>query len=146
VTTTTSPADGLLLVHAAATLFMAGLIWFVQVVHYPLFGQVGSADFSAYQRLHSRNTTWVVGPPMLIELVTAVAIAWRGGGTWTWVALALLATAWGSTWLLQVPAHARLERGFDAATHRRLVNTNWVRTVGWSARGVIAIVLLTQAH
>jgi len=141
-----TPEAWLLGVHAAATLFMVGLIWFVQVVHYPLFGQVGSAGFSAYQRLHSRNTTWVVAPPMLIELVTAVATVWRGGGTLAWVALTLLAIVWGSTWLLQVPAHARLERGFDAATHRRLVNTNWVRTVAWSTRGVIAMVLLTQRH
>ncbi|MFY0528690.1 hypothetical protein ACN28I_37835 [Archangium gephyra] len=29
-----------LLAHAAATLFMVGLIWFVQVVHYPLFSRV----------------------------------------------------------------------------------------------------------
>jgi hypothetical protein len=27
----------LLLAHAAATLFMVGVIWFVQLVHYPLF-------------------------------------------------------------------------------------------------------------
>lgn len=31
----------LLLVHAAATWAMVGLVWFVQVVHYPLFAQVG---------------------------------------------------------------------------------------------------------
>ena len=32
----------LLLLHAGATFFMCGLIWFVQIVHYPLFAQVGS--------------------------------------------------------------------------------------------------------
>ncbi|MCK6525129.1 hypothetical protein L6R49_27300, partial [Myxococcota bacterium] len=31
----------LLLIHAAATWFMVGLIWFVQIVHYPLFSAVG---------------------------------------------------------------------------------------------------------
>jgi hypothetical protein len=141
-----TPDAWLLGVHAAATLFMVGLIWFVQVVHYPLFGQVGGAGFSAYHRLHSRNTAWVVGLPMCIELVTAVAVAWRWGGTWTLVALTLLAIIWISTWLLQVPAHARLEQGFDAATHRRLVNTNWVRTAAWSGRGVIAIVMFAQGR
>ena len=34
--------DVLLLVHAASTLFMAGVIWFVQVVHYPLMASVGT--------------------------------------------------------------------------------------------------------
>ncbi len=38
----------LLAIHAGCALFMAGLIWFVQVVHYPLFDQVGKAEFTAY--------------------------------------------------------------------------------------------------
>ena len=33
---------------AAATWFMAGLHWFVQVVHYPLFADVGTERFIAY--------------------------------------------------------------------------------------------------
>lgn len=39
-----TPAEArqwLLLVHAAVTLYMTGVIWFVQVVHYPLFSCVG---------------------------------------------------------------------------------------------------------
>jgi hypothetical protein len=35
----------LLLANAAATFFMVGVIWFVQVVHYPLFARVGTLDF-----------------------------------------------------------------------------------------------------
>ena len=31
----------LLILHAGATLYMAGVIWFVQIVHYPLFSRVG---------------------------------------------------------------------------------------------------------
>ena len=47
-------------VHAAATLFMAGVIWFVQVVHYPLLDGVGTDGSAAYQKRHSRLTTWAV--------------------------------------------------------------------------------------
>jgi hypothetical protein len=56
-----------LLANLAATLFMVGVIWFVQVVHYPLFSRVGSEKFSLYPKAHSRLTTYVVGPPMLVE-------------------------------------------------------------------------------
>ena len=59
----------LLLAHAGTTLFMVGLVWFVQVVHYPLFGRVGEDEFVAYSRL----TGWVVGPPMLLEAATTTA-------------------------------------------------------------------------
>jgi len=51
-----------------------------------------------------------------------------------------------STGFWQVPAHRRLEGGFDVATHRRLVQTNWVRTVAWSARAVIALALLAGSR
>jgi hypothetical protein len=49
---------------------------------------------------------------------------------------------WASTALWQVPAHRRLEHGFDPRVHGRLVSTNWVRTAAWSARGVVALALL----
>ena len=128
-------------VHLAATLAMAGLIWFVQVVHYPLFAGVGADGFRPYAAEHGRRTTWVVAAPMLAELATGLLLAWRrpawvGAGA-AWGGLALLAVVWASTGLLQVPRHAELARGWDARAHRRLVRTNWIRTAAWTARGAL---------
>ncbi len=53
-----------LLVHAAATLFMTGVIWFVHVVHYPLFAGVGPELFPRYQAANTRRTGYVVMPPI----------------------------------------------------------------------------------
>ena len=133
----------LLLVHAAATTAMCGLVWFVQVVHYPLLQQVGTSGFGEYERLHSRLTSVVVAPLMLVEAVSAIGLAvWLPDPDLVWWGLGLLAMIWISTFALQVPQHRRLEAGFDAAAHRRLVNTNWVRTVGWTGRAMIALALL----
>ena len=46
---------------------MVGIIWLVQIVHYPLFSRVGAAGFAIYSGAHSRLTGLVVGPPMLVE-------------------------------------------------------------------------------
>jgi len=135
----------LLAAHVVVTLFMTGLIWFVQVVHYPLFALVGKADFAAYERLHARRTGWVVGGPMLLELALALALAWSHGGAAAWCGLGLLGIVWLSTGTLQVPMHRRLEHGFDQVFHRRLVRSNWVRTIAWSLRGVLAVLMLV-AH
>jgi hypothetical protein len=54
---------------------MAGLSWFVGVVHYPLFTGVGAAGWRTYHRRHSDRTTAVVLAPMVAELLTAAAIA-----------------------------------------------------------------------
>jgi len=146
-----SAADLAVTLHLAATASMTGLIWFVQVVHYPLFGAVGETGYADYQRRHMTLTTIVVAPGMLAELAAAVwvlAIAIPAGGVHAALAVAgvvLLAAIWGSTFFVQVPCHGRLAERFDARAHRRLVRSNWVRTLAWSARLVIAVAMLATA-
>ena len=133
----------LLLAHLAATLFMVGLIWFVQVVHYPLFARVGEEGFTLYSEAHSRLTSYVVGPPMLLEAATALLLVFRRPDgvplSLAIVGLALVATVWLSTALLQVPRHTALGSGFNSSQWRGLVGTNWIRTAAWSARGLIVL-------
>ena len=57
--------------------------------------------------------------------------------------LALLAAVWMSTALLQVPCHRKLAHGFDSDIVRRLVATNWIRTVCWTLRLLVALALLS---
>ena len=139
----------ILLANAVATLFMTGLIWFVQVVHYPLFAAVGASEFPAYSRLHQSLTTLVVGPPMLVEAVTAAILVFArpaGIPAWTaWTGLGLVAAIWLSTAILQVPAHGRLASGFVAETGDFLVSSNWIRTVAWTARAALVTLMLWQA-
>jgi hypothetical protein len=136
----------LLLLQLAATLYLVGLVWFVQWVHYPLFAGVGSEAFPAYEMAHMARTGPVVGPPMLVEAASAVAlVALRPAGIPVfapWLGVALLAVIWLSTLLLQVPRHRELAAGFDRTAHRRLVATNWVRTLAWSLRGGLVLWLV----
>ncbi len=139
----------LLTIHLAATAAMAGLIWFVQVNHYPLFDRIGPDSFVVYEREHQRLTSWVVGPFMAVEGVTALLIAGTEldtvGATLAIEGLVLLAVIHASTVFLQVPAHTRLSDGHDPAVVRRLVSTNWIRTIGWSARTVVAGAMIVAA-
>lgn len=140
----------LLVIHAAATCFMAGVIWIIQVVHYPLFGMVGADGFAAYERSHAARITPVVGTAMLIEaactgllLVAMGELAARGIPRWVPVAGAvLLAAIWLSTFAMQVPLHGQLAQGFDEAAHTALVRSNWIRTIGWSLRAALATWLI----
>ena len=134
----------ILLIHAGVTLFMVGLIWVIQVVHYPLFASVGSSHYEMYQSQHMQRISWVVMPVMLAELSCAlwlVFIAPSHHTTLVRVALCLLALIWLSTATLQVPAHGKLTESWSAQAHQRLVYTNWIRTISWSVRGVIALML-----
>jgi len=138
-----------LIICAAATWFMAGLGWIVQRVHYPLFEAVGSGRFVEYHRLHSARITPIVLPAMSIELITAGWLIFsRPPGTemaLVVVGFLLAVSTWLATGLLAVPRHAELGSGFDAIAHRRLVRSSWLRTIAWSAHGVVVAVLLAQA-
>jgi hypothetical protein len=142
----TNAESTLLAVHLAATAGMMGLIWFVQLVHYPLFAAVGRDHFVAYESAHQKRTSWVVGPLMGVEGMSAIVIAIvlrnELGFVLPLVGLALLAVIHASTVFLQVPAHTRLAKGYDAEVQHRLVRTNWVRTIGWSLRILVASAMI----
>jgi hypothetical protein len=135
-----------LLLHGAATLAMVGLIWFVQIVHYPLFAQVGRDHFAQYEWLHQARTAQVVGPLMLTEAITATLLLLSdltpAARNLAWIGMALLVVIWLSTAFLQVPLHRQLAAGYDSQSAARLVRSNWLRTIAWTLRGFIAMSLL----
>ncbi|HEX8322763.1 MAG TPA: hypothetical protein VF595_02515 [Tepidisphaeraceae bacterium] len=130
----------LLLLSLITCWYMTGLVWFVQAVAYPQFARVAVAEFAAYHRAHTTFTSLVVLPPMVLELVTAVALVVRSPGDRVFqAALALLVVVWINTFAMAVPAHAALTRGHDALVIRRLVRVNWIRSIAWTARGLLLL-------
>jgi hypothetical protein len=131
----------LLLLQSAATAYLTGVAWFVQGVHYPLLDAVPLSAIPGYEARHQRRIGWVMGPPMLIELVTALAaFRWRPSelpAWWAWAGVTLLGVIWASTAFVQVPLHDALEKEPDASRLRALRTSHWVRTVAWSARALL---------
>ena len=137
------------LVHEAVTLIMVGVIWFVQLVHYPLLSYVGHSEFPVYERHHRGFIKWLVAPLMLLEGMTAALLILfppAAASDWQlWIGTGLLFVIWISTAFVQVPLHSVLSRGFDPAVQKRLVRTNWWRTIAWSLRGGLVLAMLWSA-
>ncbi len=137
----------LLIAQALASCWMCGLIWFVQIVHYPMFARITGDPSRAYALEHQRRTTLVVGPPMLVEMAAAVLIVLftpaHVPGWLAWTGVGLVAGLWVSTAAIQIPLHARLARdGHSEAVIGPLVRTNWARTAMWSARALVSLWML----
>ncbi|MBH8570273.1 hypothetical protein KB206_15385 [Microvirga sp. STS02] len=47
----------------AAAAYLTGLIWTVQVVHYPSFGKVSKEAWAAFHAAHTRRMSYVVMAP-----------------------------------------------------------------------------------
>lgn len=128
--------ETLLLVHAAATWYMVGIIWIVQLVHYPFFQFLPNEGFQAAMVFHQRRISIAVIPGMLLELLSLPALLllpW-GLALILFIALALI---WLTTFLVQVPLHHQLLKSRHSETISKLVSSNWIRTGLWSLRGLL---------
>jgi hypothetical protein len=134
--------------HFFAVSFMTGVIWIIQLIHYPSFRDISPERFSQFHQFHSSQITWVVGPVMMIQLLTAVGLvsvrpsfvsALMSGAF-----LGLSAAVFFVTAFFSVPAHQELSLGFQDGPHQTLVVTNWIRTVLWSAHSVLCLWILSH--
>ena len=139
--------DLLILSQWLTTGFMTGLIWFVQIVHYPIYVHVGSEKMREYQEFHIRRTTLVVFPAMVLELLGGSLLLvreWQDTAQqpalWGFI---LLGVIWLSTLLLQIPNHGKIgtarsvteeSKSSELIAIRALVKSNWIRTFAWSGR------------
>jgi hypothetical protein len=133
-----------MLAHFAVTCALTGLIWTIQIVQYPLFDRVGRDAFPLWHAAYTAAITRVVAPLMLVELCGALwLVGWAGHREPAFLtSLAPLATVWIATAIVQVPLQNRLARGFDPASHLRLVRSNWLRTLAWTLRTGLLYTLL----
>ncbi len=137
-----------ILAHTAATWAMVGVIWTIQLLVYPAMARVPANGFVEYEAFHQRRVVAVLAVFAVVEVVTAGLFAFGVGDVsrplWL-VGGALLVVLWVSTGAYFAPLHGRLADGFDADLHARLIATNWIRTVLWSARGVLALLIVREA-
>ncbi len=126
----------MLLFHTLITWALMGLLWNVQIVQYPMFLAVGRESFRLYHFGHCLRITPLVVPLMLVEAATAAWLLGQGERRGLFLAaLGLMVVAWLSTFVYQVPIHGRLlQSGWSDPLIRRLIKTNWLRTLAWTGR------------
>jgi len=134
----------LFLLDLSATLYLWGVIWTVQLVHYPLFARVGAQNWADYHAAHMRLMTLVVLPAMVTELGCSGLLAlahpsWLAPGL-LWAGFVFAVLTWAVTFFISVPLHNTLARGFAPVALTGLVTTNWLRTAFWTGHAVTLLV------
>lgn len=135
----------LFLAHVLVTSFLAGLIWVIQLVHYPTFLFVSEERFRDFEKFHQFRISLLVVPAMLLEVGTGVLLyvgSEYSENRFFLASLFCLALIWLSTLLWQGPDHQRLEQGYQRMVILRLVRSNWIRTIAWSLRLFFLILIL----
>lgn len=117
--------------------FLVGLIWVIQLVHYPSFAYVNVGDFSEFHSFHSSRISILVVPLMISELVLSFYLLQQNFSIFRTIILVLVILIWCSTFFLSVPIHNQLAIGKDDNLIRSLVITNWFRTILWTLKGIL---------
>ena len=111
----------------------------MQILVYPQFRRVAPAEFREYHFAHCFRIGLIIAPQLFMEVSTAAWLLYAGGQSQPFIiSTGLIPVVWLCTAVFQAPIHLQLMRGFDAPLIRRLILTNWIRTLAWTARGILA--------
>lgn len=113
--------------HIASVFLMTGIIWLIQLVHYPSFKFVDLSRWKDFHRFHSFWITPLVAPLMLIQLGSSFFLS-HG----VFLAAGLSISVFAVTFLISVPLHNKLAESYNFQTINLLIKTNWIRTALWS--------------
>lgn len=143
-------AHWLLLVWTALIFAVFGEIWFAQLVVYPLFAKVGPEEYITYHKFYSSRIPLPVIVPGFASFLAPFGLLFFGPESVpTWIYLANVACGVIGllvTVVLEIPRHARLEKGGkQEAVIRELVLYNWPRTLSITASAFLTLLMLLYA-
>ena len=126
----------MLVIHLIATSVMVGVIWVIQLVHYPSFHFIELKQYTTFQRFHMSRISYVVIPAMLTELFTLIliVISMDQIDTLVLASAILLIFIWLITAVFFSGVHQKLTLGYDQTVVDKLVKLNWGRTLLWTLR------------
>ena len=113
---------------------MAILIWLVQCVIYPAYHHIDRTHFSDWHQNYMGIISLFVMPLMIGQAILIGLQCLQRPSGWAYASVVAMFIAWAVTFLYSVPCHTLLQQqGYDAAVTDRLIQTNWIRTLAWTA-------------
>jgi len=114
---------------------MVGVIWVIQLLHYPSFHFIEQSNYQKFQNFHMQRISVIVIPVMVIEFVTAFLLVYYLNQQFlSYILLIMLILIWGITFVFFTKIHGKLTGGYDKIAVNKLVLINWSRTILWSFR------------
>jgi hypothetical protein len=130
-------------------IYNAGCMTVLQLQHYGIYPSVGKENFANYMRANNRAAALpTILPAMLLLLSSLALMVQRPGFVRPYeaaVGLVLNLVALLSTFVWQRPIQGRMaESGYDEANIRRLIATNWIRTIAHWLIAILGTIILTR--
>ena len=121
-------------IHFLSTSLMVGIIWVIQLLHYPAFHFIKESDYVEFQHFHMERISFIVVPVMVLELFSAFMLVYYIQSNLLILCLIILLFIWLITFIFFTKLHQSLLDGYDKTIVDKLVRINWSRTILWSIR------------
>lgn len=109
------------------------LIWMTQLIVYPSFTMMDTADLHRWHATYTTRITIIVMPLMVGQLGLHVMGLIQQNNKLAIMALFLVLLAWGNTFFFAVPLHNQITAGKEIAdSAQKLVSVNAWRTAFWT--------------
>jgi len=130
------PNNFVLLGHLIFTSIMTGVIWVIQIVHYPSFHFIEKELYTAFQKFHMNKISIIVIPIMLAELITGMMLFLdkSSKSSFLIISFLILILIWLITGVFFTKVHNELIAGYQELVVNQLVAMNWIRTLLWTLR------------
>ena len=131
--------QSMLAIHLVLASIMVGVIWVIQLVHYPSFRFTDREKYVSFQIFHMRNISFIVVPVMILEFLSGLLLVLYHSNyeSLLRISFILLLIIWLVTALFFAQIHQKLSKGYDETLVRNLVSLNWIRTLLWTIRTII---------
>ena len=131
--------QSMLAMHLALASLMVGVIWVIQLVHYPSFRFTDREKYVSFQIFHMRKISFIVMPVMVLEFLSGLLLVLYHSNheSLLRISFILLLIIWLVTALFFAQVHQKLSKGYDETLVRKLVSFNWIRTLLWTIRTII---------
>lgn len=132
------------------------VMWYLQLVQLPLIRMIGAEKFPAFYDQYKMKTTMLFFPIMTLEVFTSFAVllsyAFQLGKVDKLensfivygISFFLLLLLHLITFQFIIPLFKRLYKKFDENTCIKIVQYNYIRSIGWTVRAIL--ILSTLFH
>ena len=132
--------------HLLLCIGVTAILWFMQIVHYPLLPYVDAGKWTQFSEKRRMFTTMVIYPLMAFEALTGIALILIATQSKTYGLLAtsivLLIALLIYTLAYLNPQFKKINSPDDVANQQRFLKLHWVRTIGWTIRVMLFVLIL----
>ena len=122
---------------------LVGIILITQFVNYPLFKKIDQ-NFEIIHKEYTKKMGYLVAPIMVLEAITVSSMyIYYPKSNVLILIICLTIIIWLSTFLIQVPIHKTISFKKDSKKIKRLISTNYIRTISWCSKLYLSMLLLS---